>query len=80
VLSAVQVKQKINRIAFEIYEHHHAEELIIVAGISGNGMRLAELIVAQLRTLTKHEVRLVEVKVNKKATWNWKKKRPKTVW
>jgi len=65
VLTATQVRQKIDRIAFEIFEHHHDEPMLIVAGIAGNGMRLAELIAARLRELSGGEVRLVEVSLDK---------------
>lgn len=65
VLNATQVKQKIDRIAFEIYEHHYDEPLLIVAGIAGNGMLLAKLIADKLREHSGKEVRLVEVSIDK---------------
>lgn len=66
VLNATQVAQKIDRIAFEIYENHYQEEQIIIGGVAGNGYRLAEMIADKLRDISKKEVRLVEVKVDKK--------------
>lgn len=65
VLNPTQVKQKIDRIAFEIFEHHHDEATLIVAGIAGNGMRLAELLADRLRELSAKEIRLVEVSIDK---------------
>jgi len=65
VLNATQVKQKIDRIAFEIFEHHHDESTLIVAGIAGNGMQLAELLAERLRELSAKDIRLVEVSIDK---------------
>lgn len=72
VLNATQVRQKIDRIAFEIYENHYAEQLIIIAGINGNGHRLAALLASRLRELSEAEVMLVEVLVDKKDPLNAK--------
>lgn len=66
VLNTTQVAQKIDRIAFEIYENHYNEQEIIIGGISGNGMRLAELLANRLKVISSIHVRLVEVRVDKK--------------
>ncbi len=66
VLNTTQVAHKIDRIAFEIYENHYSEKEIIIGGIAGNGMRLAELIAARLKVISTIQVKLVEVKVDKK--------------
>ncbi len=65
VLNETQVNQKIDRLAFEIYEQHYAEEEIIIAGIEGNGYRLAELITERLVDFSDMQVTLVSVFVNK---------------
>ncbi|MCF8258772.1 MAG: phosphoribosyltransferase [Flavobacteriales bacterium] len=66
ILNATQMAQKIDRIAFEIFENHYLEEQIIIGGIAGNGYLLAEMIAAKLRELSKKDIRLVEVKVDKR--------------
>lgn len=65
VLNQQQIKQKIERIAFEILENTFEEEEIFVAGISGNGFLLAERIIAKLNQISDQKVRLFEVTVNK---------------
>ena len=65
VLNQLQIKQKIERIAFEIYENTFEEQEVFVAGISGNGFLLAERIVAKLNGISDQKVRLFEVTVNK---------------
>ena len=37
VLDAQQMEQKINRMAWELYEQNHNEENIIIAGIAKRG-------------------------------------------
>jgi pyrimidine operon attenuation protein/uracil phosphoribosyltransferase len=65
VLDQRQIQQKIERIAFEIYENTFEEEILYVAGISGNGFLLAERMVGLLSKISDQDVRLFEVTVNK---------------
>lgn len=65
VLNETQIKQKINRLAFEIYENHYQEKEIIVGGIAGTGYKLAELICERLKQYDEFKTTLVSVEVNK---------------
>ncbi|MFT7154702.1 MAG: pyrimidine operon attenuation protein/uracil phosphoribosyltransferase [Alteromonas macleodii] len=65
VLNATQVNQKIDRLAFQIHENHYSEKEIILAGIVGNGFKLAELLQDRLSNFSDVKVKLVSVKVNK---------------
>ena len=47
ILDASQVKQKIRRMAYEIYEHNFKEKSIVVAGIDGQGYALAQFLVKE---------------------------------
>ena len=66
VLNATQVSQKIDRLAFEIHENTYTEKEIIIAGIAGNGFKLAELLAQRLANFSDIKVNLVSVNVNKK--------------
>ena len=66
VLNATQVSQKIDRLAFEIHENTCTEKEIIIAGIAGNGFKLAELLAQRLANFSDIKVNLVSVNVNKK--------------
>ena len=66
VLNATQVNQKIDRLAFEIHENHYNEKEIILAGIVGNGFKLAELLKDRLANFSNVKVTLVSVSVNKR--------------
>lgn len=67
ILNDTQVRQKIDRISFEIYENHYQEKEIILGGIVDNGFRLAELIAERLSNICDIKVRVVPVYINKKS-------------
>ena len=48
ILDAEQIRRKITRIAYEIYERNFEEEQLLVAGVVERGYRLAERICAVL--------------------------------
>lgn len=65
VLNAQQISQKIQRMAWEIYEQNHDEKNIIVAGIDKRGFVLAERIAKTLENISNTEVILLSVKLDK---------------
>lgn len=67
ILDAAQVKQKIRRIAFEIYEDNFKEKSIVIAGIDGQGYVLAKLICKELEAVSPTEIKLVKVSLDKQA-------------
>ena len=67
VLSPRQMDQKIDRMAFQIYEKNYEETEIILAGIAGNGYQLAEMLAERLERISPIKTRLVNVKLNKKS-------------
>jgi len=42
ILTETQVQQKVLRMAYEIYENNFKEKQIVIAGIEGQGLILAE--------------------------------------
>jgi len=68
VLNHKQVGQKITRMAFEIYERNlHASGGMVVAGISGMGTILGQLLATELRKISPLQVEEVEVILDKQA-------------
>ncbi len=67
VLDATQIKQKIRRMAFEMYEHNFKEKSIVVAGIDGQGYVLAKLLAKEVEAISPIEVTLVKVSLDKLA-------------
>ena len=65
VLNQAQIRQKTERIAFEILENAFEEETIFIAGIAGNGFILAERVAEQLKRITKQDIQLFSVQIQK---------------
>src|SRR3954471_19373742 len=67
ILDAPQVKQKIRRMAFEVYEQNFKEKSLIIAGIDGQGYVLAKLLAKDVEDIAPIEVKLVKVTLDKLA-------------
>ena len=66
ILNSKQIQQKINRIAYEIYENNYDEKAIIIAGIASNGFILARHIDEVLQKISPIKTQLIEVVIDKK--------------
>ncbi len=66
ILEEKKIKQKINRIAWQIYENFYREEEIVLAGIFGNGKILAEKISVVLKEISPIKIKIAEIIINKK--------------
>ena len=66
ILDHDQIKHKIKRIAYQIYESNVEEQEIVLAGISKSGYELAKRLEKELQEISDLEVLLCEVKINKK--------------
>jgi pyrimidine operon attenuation protein / uracil phosphoribosyltransferase len=67
ILEATQVKEKIRRMAFEIYEHNFKEKSIVMAGVVGNGFELAKLLARDVESVSPIQVKLVKLMIDKLA-------------
>ncbi|HEY0653555.1 MAG TPA: phosphoribosyltransferase family protein [Chryseosolibacter sp.] len=67
ILDAAQVKQKIRRMAYEIYEHNFKEKSVVIAGIDGQGYVLAQQLAKELETISPIKGKLVKVMLDKSA-------------
>lgn len=66
ILDHDQIKHKIKRIAYQIYESNVDEKQIVLAGISKSGFTLAKRLQSELNNISDLDVLLCEVKINKK--------------
>lgn len=66
ILTADQIRQKIRRIAFQIYEDNFEETALLLAGISGEGYVLAQALARELKNITPFSVELIQLDINKK--------------
>ncbi len=67
ILDEKKINQKINRIAWQIYEHYYKEEEIILSGIVDNGFIMAQRIAKVLEEISPLKVRTVKIALNKSA-------------
>ena len=70
ILDESQIKSKIKRIAYEIYEDNFKEKKLVVAGIEDRGYRVAQSLAKELVTISNIQVLLVKVSVDKKSILN----------
>lgn len=65
VMNPKQVNQRLNRLAWQVYEHSYNEKEIVVAGIVGNGFHLANRIANILSEISTINVKVCEVNISK---------------
>ena len=65
ILTALQIEQRITRIAWQIYEDNPEEKSIIIAGIAGSGYILAERISEKLKEISPIKPVLLKVSFDK---------------
>jgi len=70
ILDESQIKSKIKRIAYEIYEDNFKEKKLVVAGIEDRGYKVAQSLATELTAISTIEVLLVKVSVDKKSILN----------
>ena len=65
VLDKNQLQQKLDRLAWQIYEQNYKEKEIIIAGIANRGVLLANNIAEKIRKISSIKVKLTTIKVDK---------------
>jgi pyrimidine operon attenuation protein / uracil phosphoribosyltransferase len=65
ILTQDVIEKKIERIAYEIYEHNSDESEIILAGIWDRGSILAQKIARILEQISPLKIKLIELKLDK---------------
>jgi len=65
ILNHQEIKHKITRIAYQIYETFVEEEEVVIAGIASNGFVFAKKIAAELEKIATLKIVLCEVYIDK---------------
>ncbi|MFS4494752.1 phosphoribosyltransferase family protein [Maribacter sp. 2308TA10-17] len=65
ILSHQQIQHKVRRIAYQIYEANVDETEIVLAGIDGGGLSFAKKIQSVLQNITKANILLCKVSMDK---------------
>jgi pyrimidine operon attenuation protein/uracil phosphoribosyltransferase len=66
VLNTDQIRKKLNRLAYEIYEQTVDEKELMVAGIEGNGYTVAKKLVDLLKKISAQKITLGKISIDKK--------------
>ncbi len=66
ILNKEQIDQKINRMAYQIYEQNFDEKHIVVCGIVERGYLLADKVFQKLKQISQMDVELCAVHIDKK--------------
>ena len=69
ILNHQQIQQKINRMAYQIFENNFGESDIVLAGIEQRGFILAQRIEAALKKFSSQNIILLSVEVEKDAPY-----------
>jgi pyrimidine operon attenuation protein / uracil phosphoribosyltransferase len=69
ILDTVQIRQKINRLAYEVYENNFAEKEMLVVGIEGNGYKIAMQICDKLKNISSQKITIGKMKIDKEKPW-----------
>ena len=67
VLTDEQVRRKISRMAYEIYENNFEEKNLILAGIDGQGYILAQLLQKEIQNISEVNCVVVKIGIDKSA-------------
>ena len=70
LLNDKQIRQKINRLAYQIYEDNATENEIILAGIMKSGFQLCEIIATIIISISPLKVIIAEVHIDKHSKVN----------
>ncbi|HAS60896.1 MAG TPA: phosphoribosyltransferase, partial [Algoriphagus sp.] len=65
VLNHQQIRKKITRMAYEIYERNLYSSGVVFAGISGMGLILSQLLAKELKSISNLAVEEVEIVLDK---------------
>ena len=66
ILNTNKIKKIVKRIAYQIHENNLEYPEIILIGVHKNGYTLAEKINKELKQISKSNIKLVSIKINKK--------------
>jgi pyrimidine operon attenuation protein/uracil phosphoribosyltransferase len=66
ILNTQQIQQKLNRLAYEIYEHTLEEKEIMLTGIEGNGYLVAKKLSTIIKKIAPYKVTLGKITLAKK--------------
>lgn len=69
ILDTLQIRQKINRLAYQVYENNFEEKELLVVGIDGNGFKVAAQLSEKLKEISGMNIKLGKIVLDKDKPW-----------
>ena len=69
ILDAIQINQKLNRMAYQVYESNFKEKNLLIVGIAGNGFKVAERIAQLLTEISSINIKVGKITLQKEQPW-----------
>lgn len=66
VLDQERINRKLQRMAYQVWEHNSDEKSVTLIGVQGAGLAVAQNLATRLKSISPLEVNVVPVKLNKK--------------
>ena len=66
ILTREDAQRKLRRMAFQIAEDNADEPALVIAGIEGNGVLLAQKLMAELKNIIQIPIRFITIQLDKK--------------
>ena len=66
ILDKERISWKLQRMAYEIWEHNSNEKKVILAGIQGSGLSVANALAERLRIISPLQVEVISLQINKR--------------
>jgi len=66
ILTREDAQRKLRRMAFQIAEDNADEPALVIAGIEGNGVLLAQKLIAELKNIIQIPIRFITIQLDKK--------------
>jgi pyrimidine operon attenuation protein/uracil phosphoribosyltransferase len=67
ILDKARIDSKLQRMAYQVWEHNSNEESVTLVGIHGGGASVAENLAARLRKISGLKVDVAKIKMNKRS-------------
>ncbi len=66
ILDKERIDRKLQRMAYQIWEHNSNEQSVILVGVHGGGLAVAENLAGRLRQISPMKVEVAHIKMNKR--------------
>ena len=66
ILNREQIKDKIKRISYQIYEKNFDNECLVICGIEKNGSVIAKKVIKELESICNFNIQFISISLNKK--------------